>query len=142
MPLGAIIVREDLMTWPTGAHGSTYGGNPVSCAAALATIQLIRDELMSNAADVGGVLIARLKALAERQPLIREVRGLGMMIGIEFADAATADAVEIACFNRGLLTLRAGDSTIRMSPPLVLNPEQAAAGLRIFEEACSEVASR
>jgi 4-aminobutyrate aminotransferase len=142
MPLGGMIARSDLMTWAVGAHGSTYGGNPVACAAALATIDLIEDELASNAASVGSELLDGLRSLAARQPLITEVRGLGMMIGIEFADPATADAVEMACFGRGLLTLRAGDSTIRMSPPLVLRSDQAAAGLRIFSEACDEVARR
>jgi 4-aminobutyrate aminotransferase len=140
MPLGAMIARSDLMTWQVGAHGSTYGGNPVSCAAALATIDLIEGELAANAATVGGSMLDGLRALAARQPLIREVRGLGMMIGVEFADGSTADAVEMACFHRGLLTLRAGDATIRMSPPLVLNAEQAATGLALFEEACAEVA--
>jgi 4-aminobutyrate aminotransferase len=140
MPLGGMIARSDLMTWAVGAHGSTYGGNPVACAAALATIDLIEGELASNAASVGSELVDGLRALAARQPLITEVRGLGMMIGVEFADPATADAVEMACFARGLLTLRAGDSTIRMSPPLVLRSDQAAAGLRIFTEACDEVA--
>jgi 4-aminobutyrate aminotransferase len=141
MPLGALIARADLMSWTKGAHGSTYGGNPVSCAAALATIELIRGGLAANAADVGGGLLEGLRSLAGRQPLIRDVRGLGLMIGIEFADGATADAVEMACFHRGVLTLRAGDATIRMSPALVVNAEQAGAGLRIFEEACAEVAA-
>lgn len=140
MPLGGMIARSDLMTWAVGAHGSTYGGNPVACAAALATIDLIEGELASNAESVGSELLDGLRSLAARQPLITEVRGLGMMIGVEFADPATADAVEMACFARGLLTLRAGDSTIRMSPPLVLRSDQASAGLRIFSEACDEVA--
>src|SRR5439155_9631859 len=94
MPLGAMIARADLMTWAVGAHGSTYGGNPVSCAAALATIELIEGGLADNAAAVGGQLVDGIRQLAARQPLIREVRGLGMMIGVEFADGATADAVE------------------------------------------------
>jgi 4-aminobutyrate aminotransferase len=142
MPLGAMIVREDLMTWKTGAHGSTYGGNPVSCAAALATIDLIRGGLAGNAAAMGPVLLDGLRAIAERHPFVHEVRGLGLMIGVEFADGATADAVEIACFHRGLLTLRAGDATIRMSPPLLVTREQADTGLQIFEDACAEVAAR
>jgi 4-aminobutyrate aminotransferase len=140
MPLGAMIARADLMSWQTGAHGSTYGGNPVSCAAALATIELIRGGLADNATAVGGELLHRLRSLQQRQPLITDVRGLGLMIGVEFADGRTADAVEMACFHRGMLTLRAGDATIRMSPPLVVNTEQAATGLNIFEEACAEVA--
>jgi 4-aminobutyrate aminotransferase len=114
----------------------------VSCAAALATIDLIEGELAANASTVGGVLLDGLRALAARQPLIREVRGLGMMIGVEFADGDSADAVELACFRRGLLTLRAGDATIRISPPLMLNAEQASNGLAIFEAACAEVAAR
>ena len=140
MPLGAMIARADLMTWKMGAHGSTYGGSPVSCAAALASIDLIEKELMGNAERVGGLLLDGLRELARRQPLIRDVRGLGLMIGIEFADAETADAVEMACFQRGALVLRAGDATIRIAPPLVINQVQAATGLRIFEEACAEVA--
>jgi 4-aminobutyrate aminotransferase len=142
MPLGAMTARADLMSWPIGAHGSTYGGNPVSCAAALATIELIRGGLADNARDVGAFLLDGLRAVAERQPLIREVRGLGLMLGIEFADAETADAVEIQCFHHGVLTLRAGDSTIRMSPPLVVNREQAATALRVFEDACADIAVR
>jgi 4-aminobutyrate aminotransferase len=142
MPLGAMTARADLMTWATGAHGSTYGGNPVSCAAALATIDLIQGGLAANAAEVGAFLLEGLKALAARQPLIADVRGLGLMIGIEFATPETADAVEMACFRRGVLTLRAGDAAIRMSPPLVIGQEQAATGLRVFEEACAEVAER
>ena len=140
MPLGATIARAELMKWELGAHGSTYGGNPVACAAALATIDLIENELTENAAKVGQHLLDGLRELAERQPLIAEVRGLGLMIGIEFADGETADSVELACFRRGLLTLRAGDETIRMSPPLVIDTDQAETGLRLFEEACAEVA--
>ena len=143
LPLSAIVSSRELQErWGRGAHGSTYGGNPVACAAALATIDLLRGGLIDNTADVGGFLLDGLRALAGRQPLIREARGLGLMIGVEFADAETADAVEIECFQHGVLTLRAGDSTIRMSPPLVINREQAATGLRVFEDACAAVAGR
>jgi 4-aminobutyrate aminotransferase len=141
LPLGATIARAELMKWEIGAHGSTYGGNPVACAAALASIELTEDELAENAAKVGAHLLDGLRALAERQPLIREVRGIGLMIGVEFGDGATADAVELACFRRGLLTLRAGDSAIRMSPPLVVTAEEADTGLALFEEACAEIGS-
>jgi 4-aminobutyrate aminotransferase len=140
MPLGAMVARADLMTWSMGAHGSTYGGNPVACAAALATIDLLQSELTANAAEVGTGLLDGLRELKRRQGLIKDVRGLGLMIGIEFESDRVADAVEIGCFRRGVLTLRAGDATVRMSPPLVLTEEQAAAGLRIFEEVCAEVA--
>jgi 4-aminobutyrate aminotransferase len=141
MPLGAMIARADLMSWDAGAHGSTYGGNPVACAAALATIDLIEGELADNAAVVGDQLLHGLRSLQARQPLIQDVRGIGLMIGVEFADAEVADAVEMACFHRGLLTLRAGDSTIRMSPPMVIGREQAATGLHLFEEACAEAST-
>ena len=141
LPLGAMIAREDLMTWTTGMHGSTYGGNPLACAAALATFDLIEEELAANAEKVGGRLLDGLRGLAVRQPLVREVRGLGLMIGVEFPDHGTAFAVEQACFRRGLLVLGAGDSAVRMSPPLVLTEEQAETGLGLFEEAVAEVAS-
>jgi 4-aminobutyrate aminotransferase len=140
MPLGAMTARADLMTWPAGAHGSTYGGNPVACAAALATLDLIEQELMANAAEVGALLLDGLHRIESGTEIITEVRGVGLMIGVEFDSAEVADAVEEACFQRGLLVLRAGDSAIRISPPLVVNREQAASGLRIFQEACAEVA--
>ena len=143
MPLGAMIARDELMSWTTGMHGSTYGGNPLACAAALATFDLIENELAANAEKVGGLLLDGLRGLAAGggSGLIQEVRGMGLMIGIEFADHDTAAAVEDACFRRGLLVLGAGDSAIRMSPPLVLREDQAEAGLRIFEAALGEVAA-
>jgi 4-aminobutyrate aminotransferase len=142
MPLGAMMARGKLMTWPMGAHGSTYGGNPVACAAALATIDLIEKELLANTREVGDELLAGLRDLASRQPLFSEVRGRGLMIGIEFESDEIADAVEVASFRQGVLTLRCGDRTIRMSPPLVINAEQARTGLRIFEESCRQVAEQ
>jgi 4-aminobutyrate aminotransferase len=141
LPLGATIARAELMKWEIGAHGSTYGGNPVACAAALASIDLIESELAENAAKVGAHLLDGLAALSERQPLVKEVRGIGLMIGVEFADGASADAVELECFRRGLLTLRAGDDAIRMSPPLVITSEEADAGLALFEDACAAVST-
>ncbi len=141
IPLGAMIARDDLMVWETGAHGSTYGGNPVSCAAALATIDLIEHGLMDNAREVGGFMIEGLRRIQLRQPLVEEVRGLGMMIGIEFADHDTAVDVEKAAFRRGLLMLTCGDASLRMSPPLVFRRDQAETALGIFEEAVAEVAS-
>jgi 4-aminobutyrate aminotransferase len=139
LPLGAMIARSELMTWVTGAHGSTYGGNPVACAAALATIDLVEKELIDNARQVGEALIDDLRALEERSKIIDQVRGLGLMIGIEFTSPEVADQVQTACFKRGLLVLGAGDKTIRMSPPLVVNSRQSAAGVRLFEDACQEV---
>ncbi len=139
MPLGAMIARESLMTWEVGAHGSTYGGNPVSCAAALATIELIEGGLMDNAREVGGVLVDGLRGIQQRHPQIRDVRGLGLMIGVELSDHDTMVAVEHAAFRRGLLVLGCGDSVIRMAPPLVFRMDQTDTALRIFEEAVSEV---
>jgi 4-aminobutyrate aminotransferase len=138
LPLGAMIAREGLMTWGKGTHGSTSGGNPLSCAAALATIELVSGGLADNAARVGAVLIERLQELAARTPQIREVRGLGLMIGVELETSELADAVELACVRRGLLTLRAGDRTIRISPALVLSEQQALLGVAIFAAACDE----
>ncbi|MGH2636200.1 MAG: aminotransferase class III-fold pyridoxal phosphate-dependent enzyme, partial [Actinomycetota bacterium] len=105
MPLGAMIARESLMTWDVGAHGSTFGGNPLSCAAALATLELIEGGLMDNARLVGGVLLDGLRGVQERRSRIRDVRGLGLMIGVEFEDHDTMAAVELAAFRRGLLVL-------------------------------------
>jgi 4-aminobutyrate aminotransferase len=139
MPLGAMIARERLMTWEIGAHGSTYGGNPLSCAAALATLRLIEGGLMDNAGELGGVLLEGLRQIQGRHDVIREVRGLGLMIGIELADHDAMLAVEHAAFRRGLLVLGCGDSTIRMSPPLVFRRDQAETALEIFEDAISEV---
>ncbi len=139
MPLGAMIAREGLMTWEVGAHGSTYGGNPVSCAAALATLELIEGGLMDNAREIGGVLLDGLRGIQERHAAIRDVRGLGMMIGVEFTDHDTMVAVEHAAFRRGLLALGCGDSVIRVSPPLVFRRDQAEVALRILEEAVAEV---
>jgi 4-aminobutyrate aminotransferase len=141
MPLGALIARERLMTWEVGAHGSTYGGNPLSCAAALATLELIEGGLIDNARDVGGVLLDGLRQIQVRQPSIREVRGLGLMIGVAFVDHDTMVAVEQSAFRRGLLVLGCGDDVIRMCPPLVLRRDQADVALQIFEDAIADVAS-
>jgi 4-aminobutyrate aminotransferase len=140
LPLGAMIARDDLMRWELGAHGSTYGGSPISCAAALATFDVIRDEgLMDNAKAVGDVLLAGLRDIASRHPLIREVRGRALWIGLGFADHETAARVEVEAFRRGLLMLTCGDDAIRISPPLVFREDQARAALGIFEEAVAAV---
>lgn len=141
MPLGAIVAREDLMTWDIGAHGSTFGGNPVSCAAALATIDLVENGLMQNAAEVGAFLLDRLREVQTRHPMIRDVRGLGLMIGIEFVDHDHMVEVEQASFRRGLLALGCGENAIRMSPPLLFRKDQAEAAVGVFEEAVRAVES-
>ncbi len=144
MPLGAFIARESLMTkWGSGAHGTTYGGNPVACAASLETIRLLEGGLMENAAARGQQLLPGLRELRDRFPaLVRDVRGIGLMIGIEFDTHEHADAVEWASFQRGLLTLGAGHSVVRISPPLVLTEAEAATGLKLFGEAVAEVAGK
>ncbi len=141
MPVGAMIARSDVMTWGPGAHGSTYGGNPVSLAAMLATIRLLEGGLVANAAIRGRELLGALRPLVEHFPrYVREVRGKGLMIGIEFDSAETADAVQLQAFERGLLVLEAGDDAVRMSPPLIINRTEAETAVQIFTEAVAHVA--
>jgi 4-aminobutyrate aminotransferase len=144
MPLGAMIARADLLeTWGPGSHGSTYGGNPVACAAALATIDLIESGLVENARVRGEQAKAGLEPLLGRHPgLVTDVRGRGLMIGVEFDTARHAEEVQWACFERGLLVLEAGKSTVRMSPALTVTAEEMATALRIFAEAVDDVARR
>ena len=147
MPLGVMSARADVMAWPPGAHASTFGGNPVCSAAALATIALLRDQLVANAAAVGAHLMAGLRDLADRHPLIGDVRGKGLMIGVELVRdretkeraVAEREAVVEAAFRRGVLLLGAGPNAVRFSPPLVLTQAQADIALKVFDEALSEV---
>jgi 4-aminobutyrate aminotransferase len=147
MPLGIAAARADIMDWPPGAHASTFGGNPVCCAAALATMKLLNEELIANAATVGPHLMAGLRGLAGKHPLIGDVRGRGLMIGVELVrDRHTKEradtereAVVDAAFGRGLLLLGAGKNAVRFSPPLVLTREQADIAVGIFDEALTEV---
>ena len=147
LPLGVTCARASLMTWPPGAHASTFGGNPVACAAAIATIKLLKEQLIANAAAVGGKLIDGLRALQDKHPLIGDVRGMGMMIGVEFVrDRKTKEravdernALVQAMFRRGILILGAGKNAIRLAPPLVLTAAQADTVLRVFDEALAEV---
>ena len=142
MPLGAMIARSSLLeAWGPGAHGSTFGGNPVACAAALATIDLLEAGLISNAGVRGEQAFAGLRPLRARYPeLVRDVRGRGLMIGIEFDAAAHAAAVQWACFQRGLLVLECGTSSVRMSPALTVSETEMETALRLFNEAVVEVA--
>ena len=140
LPLGAMIAREDLMVWELGSHGSTYGGSPVSCAAALATFEVLEDEdLLGNARRMGQILLDGAREIQGRHPMIMDVRGAGLWIGLGFADHATAARVEITAYRRGLLMLTCGDDAIRISPALVLREDQAREALRIFEEVLTEV---
>lgn len=149
MPVSAMVARESVMTWPIGSHGSTFGGNPVACAAALATIDVIEQEgLMENAVRVGNRLLEGLRHLARererdgRPPFIGDVRGLGLMIGVELVqDLETrapahdeAEQVMVECFRRGLLVLTCGVSSIRFAPPLVITEGEADRALQIFAD--------
>ena len=142
MPLGAMIARKDLMeAWGPGAHGSTYGGNPVACAAGLVTIDLLEGGLIANAAARGEQALAGLQPLADRfDGLVRDVRGRGLMLGIEFDTAEHAEEVQWACFERGLLVLECGVSSVRLSPPLTVSEAEMATALRILAEAIAVVA--
>jgi 4-aminobutyrate aminotransferase len=141
LPLGAMLAREDVATWTPGTHGSTYGGNPLACAAALATLRLIEDGLATNAERAGARLLAGLRELAARTAAVRDVRGAGLMVGIELADHDSAATLEQACFRRGLLVLSAGDAAVRVSPPLVVADAQVDRALAILADACAEVAA-
>ena len=143
LPLGVMMARSELMTWEPGAHASTFGGNPVSLAAALETIRLLQDRYMMNASKVGAFLKARLMDLKSKHPRIRDVRGFGLMIGIQVTrragsnewDPVLRDALIQECFNRGLLVLGAGASSIRISPPLMIDEQQAECAVDILSSA-------
>ncbi|MDY6872625.1 MAG: acetyl ornithine aminotransferase family protein [Chloroflexota bacterium] len=143
VPLGAMIARREIMDWPKGSHGNTFGGNPLACSAALATIDLIEKEYLQNATEVGNYTLDALAELMARHPSIGDVRGIGLMIGIEFVldRESKAPAVDLRdeivnlAFERGLLTLGCGQSTIRFSPPLSTTISEVNDALVIFEEA-------
>ena len=142
MPLGATVARAELMSWKPGAHASTFGGNPVSVAAALATIELLEQDLVENAGLIGARLMDKLRDLPKRFPIVGDVRGLGLMIGIELVQnqATKERAPELRerlvhmCFERGLLLLGAGPNTIRLCPPLVITKDQADFAAQTIEE--------
>jgi 4-aminobutyrate aminotransferase len=142
MPLGALVARAELLEhWGPGAHGSTYGGNPVSCAAALATIELLEGGLVDNARVRGEQAMAGLGSLADEYPgVVAEVRGLGLMIGVEFDTPQRAEAVQWACFQKGLLVLECGVSAVRLAPALTVSEAEMAIGVGLFREAVAEAA--
>ncbi len=145
VPLGACLARRTVMDWERGSHGNTYGGNPIACAAALKTIELIEGGYMQNAVEVGAYAIEALKGIAARHPSIGEVRGMGLMIGVEFVHdhktkepaADLRDAVVHKAFERGLLLLGCAKSVIRIAPPLSISKAEVEQGLEVFEEAVS-----
>ena len=140
MPLGAMMAKKELMKWPAGTHGSTIAGNPVCIAAAMATIDLLEGGLVENAARVGALLKNELTASLAGHSAVEEVRGLGLMIGVEMRTPEVADAVAQLCFRRGLLVLECGKKAIRFAPPLLLSEAQAATAAQVFTQACTDVA--
>jgi 4-aminobutyrate aminotransferase len=147
MPLGVAIARSDVMNWGPGAHASTFGGNPVSCAAALETIRLLEEKYISNAAAMGDYTLSRMADWPTRHAIVGDVRGLGLMIGIELVkDKQTREPHSEAkgqvirrAFERGLLVLGCGESTIRLMPPLVVEQEHIDYALEVLEGCISEV---
>jgi 4-aminobutyrate aminotransferase len=135
LPLGAFIARAEQMSWPPGSHGSTFGGNPVACAAGLATLDLLEDGLMENATRVGAVLQDGLREIALTHKDVTDVRGIGLMLALELRTPELAAKLVQSAFEKGLLLLTAGSRAVRVSPPLVLNSEEAATGLEIIDEA-------
>lgn len=147
MPLGAIVARKGIMDWTPGSHANTFGGNPLACAAAMETITLLEDEYIANATKQGAYMLGELKKMMKRHPLIGDVRGLGLMIGVELVKdrktkaraAAERDAVVDAAFRKGLLLLGCGVNTVRFSPPLCLTRAEVDKALELFEAALTEV---
>ncbi len=148
LPLGAIIAQNKIMdAWESGSHANTFGGNPIACEAALATIDLLKTELMENAAKLGDLFLDRLREMQNTHRLMGDVRGLGLMVGIELVKDRESKSPAIAernelvmrCFEKGLLVLGCGESVLRFMPPLTLTAKEALKGLALFEEALCEI---
>ena len=146
MPLGAIVAKESVMRWKPGSHGTTFGGNPVCIAAALATMELIQNEYMENARRMGEYLFGRMAQWTKNFKIVGDVRGRGLMIGIEIVrDQRTKEkaadlrnAIVDLAFHKGLLLLGAGENTIRLCPPLLIDEEQGDFAVRTLEECFRE----
>ena len=146
LPLGAVVSKKKHMSWKAGSHGSTFGGNPVACEASLATLDLLESGLMENARKKGRRLLGRLEALQKKYSLLGDVRGLGLMIGVELVkdretrepNPQAAHDLVLRCFHKGLLLLPCGESVIRFAPPLVINSREVDTAARIFDEALLE----
>jgi 4-aminobutyrate aminotransferase len=149
LPLGALIANSDTMNWEYGSHASTFGGNPVSCAAALKTLDLLESELMHNAEEIGQRLLLRLKRLVEQYECVGDVRGLGLMIGIEIIKNKASkqkfpelrNRVILECFKKGVLILGCGDNCLRIAPPLIITAEQADFAAQTIESVIRESSS-
>ncbi len=149
MPMGVMLAKAELMTWPNGSHGNTFGGNPLACAAALKTIELIENQYLENTQKMGVIALDILQKMQTKHPCIGEVRGKGLMIGVEFVKdrktkepaADLRNEVVDLCFEKGLLVLGCGDSTIRITPPLCINEQEIREGLEIFALSIKEAES-
>lgn len=149
LPLGVTVARADLMKWGPGAHGSTFGGNPVACAAALETIRLLEEKYISNAAWMGSYILDRLAGWPEKHPIVGDVRGKGLMIGIELVKsqdtrepyAEARHQVIRRAFEQGVLVLGCGESTVRLMPPLIVEQDQVDFALDVLERCISEAES-
>jgi 4-aminobutyrate aminotransferase len=146
MPLGAVIAREGIMDWPEGAQGSTFGGNPVCCAAALATLNLVEQKYMGNAARMGKLLLERLGDVATAHKCIGSPRGLGLMCGLDVinpktgtADPKLREKILQAAYDRGLILLGCGETAIRFCPPLCITKEELETGVALFDQAIASV---
>jgi len=146
MPLGVMVARAEVMNWGPGAHASTFGGNPVCCAAAVETIRLLEEKYISNAARMGEYILARLANWREKHPIVGDVRGLGLMIGLELVKSQETrephpearKRVVHRAFEQGVLILGCGESTVRFMPPLIVEPEQIDFALEVLERCISE----
>jgi 4-aminobutyrate aminotransferase len=146
LPLGAVVSKKKYMTWKAGTHGSTFGGNPLACEASLVTLDLLEQGLMANAARTGTRLLTKLKKMKKDYPLIGDVRGIGLMIGVELVkdpvslEPGSREAHDLAqrAFRKGLLLLPAGENVIRFCPPLVVTARQVDQAVEIFREALDE----
>ena len=147
MPLGATVAKAQYMQWKPGAHASTFGGNPVALAAALATVELLEQELVENAARVGEYMLSRMREWPKRFPIVGDVRGMGLMIGFELVRDPESkekvpelrDKLELMAFERGLLILGCGATSIRLCPPLVISRDQADFALNTLESCLSQM---
>ncbi len=147
LPLGVTVARADLMDWGPGAHASTFGGNPVACAAALETIRLLETRYIANAAQMGAYIMARLAGWREKHPKVGDIRGKGLMIGIELVKSQQTrqpnpearNRIVARAFEQGLLLLGCGESTVRLMPPLIVERDQADFALDVLDRCISEV---
>jgi 4-aminobutyrate aminotransferase len=143
MPLGVMMSKAEIMDWVPGSHASTFGGNPVCIAAALATLDILEHEAIANSATVGAFMLERMKSWVDKYEIVGDVRGRGLMLGVEIVRDKKSKAiagkerdriVDQLCFERGLLLLGCGETTIRISPPLIITKEQATIAMDVLEE--------